>query len=68
MVEPVLQPDGLQEAGGAFLSLRSADKVAFEHRNLHVFQRRKGGEEVERLEDEPDLVRTIRGWVTHVGD
>ena len=37
--------------------IRAKRKAAFEHGHLHVFQRRKDGQEVERLEDEAQFLR-----------
>src|SRR5262249_14288869 len=55
MVESLTHADRIQKLTRLGAALRSG-KRSLEHGNLHVFNRRQGGQEIKRLENEADLV------------
>ena len=54
VVHPVLQSHPRERGRGPLAPLPAA-RAGIDQRQLHVVQRRRAGQQVERLEDEPDL-------------
>src|SRR5688500_15184717 len=67
MVEAMLEADELEKFRGAGFALGDRAR-GLEHRDLDVFERGEGGQEMKGLEDEANLVRAITGEVGVFGE
>ena len=66
MIESMIEANQFQQFERALSPLRDR-AVGLEHRDLHVFGRGKGGQEVKGLKNKSNFVSTVGGRIWMIG-